>query len=1145
MTKAHSRHQRSLDFEAREAARAAARRPGESLADWFDDLIRQNVEAAEDDDNDEDRLEAAARRLARSHMSRGREGRSWREGASEEGRNPRDDGSVRRAIVALAARAERSERETARAFTDIADVLARTRPRREDVKAFAALGERLDRIESRLDEQPAANARPIRSALARLESRLDLLASDDRAAGFEHALSGVDRRLADIARRLDEEARARAAKAPQPFVAAAATNDDGSPRGAAPRFDALQQSIDSIARQLDGVRQDSTERADLEIVATRQVEELRRDIQDMAKAIRELAPRASIAAIETTLRDLCARVESQRARGVADSALAPAERIVGELRAVMKDLDPSPFVRNLRADIETIGHRLDKLQAQSLDASVVSDLVRETHEIKRQLATLVARPMPLEKIETRLLDLSRRIDAMTFASSAPTADLGEMIGAIRSIVAAETGKNFETFNNRLEQIAHKLDDVAARADAPLDDLVATLARKIDSALDGKAQEAQAPAIEEIGRKIDRLETRFAEAPAEPAAERQFADLATRIDALRQTLAQRIESGADGGQFDPQALERQLAQLSYKIDRLDDPAANSWLGALLSRPEQHSRLDEISERLENMQAALESRVEDGARIEARQNDLAALVEKFSLRMNEAIDLDAGGQRASVESRIDDLIERIDGARVAMTDAAETAVRRATQDILREAAGVDVSALRATVESELFDLRKAQEESGQRARETLTAVHDTLERIVDRLTLFEDELNELRAAPTMREPATSGPSLDDEERSFRRPSVQADFIAAARRAAQQAALDADLQQARRARNGARRAETADAAPAEGGVVVKIGAAIQERKRPLLLGLAALAMLVGAYQIARQSLEDGASLAPVAQNERRGAEAPAKSVADNAPVPKPAERVAHAPIDPTPTGAISAPPLAPGVAFAAIESLAAQGEASAQYEMAARLIEGRGVARDAKAAAQWFEKSAVQGVAPAQYRIGSMYEKGIGVDRDYARARKWYRLAAEAGNARAMHNLAVMLAEGGEDKPDYAGAAEWFRKAAEYGVRDSQFNLAILYARGLGVSQDLKQAYVWFSAAADQGDEDAGKKRDEMGARLDSKDLAAAKALAGAFRPKEPAREANEAPTPKGGWEAIKGQGFVKPAPKPLSKPKFSQLEDETRR
>ena len=97
--------------------------------------------------------------------------------------------------------------------------------------------------------------------------------------------------------------------------------------------------------------------------------------------------------------------------------------------------------------------------------------------------------------------------------------------------------------------------------------------------------------------------------------------------------------------------------------------------------------------------------------------------------------------------------------------------------------------------------------------------------------------------------------------------------------------------------------------------------------------------------------------------------------------------------------------------------------------------------------------------------------------------------------MHNLAVIYAEGGDQgRPDYVAAAEWFRKGAEYGVRDSQYNLAILYARGLGVEQNLVQSYLWFAAAAAQGDADAAKKRDDVGARLDSKDFASASALDG---------------------------------------------------
>jgi localization factor PodJL len=210
--------------------------------------------------------------------------------------------------------------------------------------------------------------------------------------------------------------------------------------------------------------------------------------------------------------------------------------------------------------------------------------------------------------------------------------------------------------------------------------------------------------------------------------------------------------------------------------------------------------------------------------------------------------------------------------------------------------------------------------------------------------------------------------------------------------------------------------------------------------------------------------------------------------------------------------------------------------------RYSEGRGLVRDTKSAAQWFEKAADQGLAPAQYRLGSYYEKGIGVDRDYAKARAYYQQAAENGNARAMHNLAVLFAEGNDGKPDYAAASEWFRKAADFGVRDSQYNLAILYARGLGVGQNMTQSYMWFAIAAAQGDQDAAKKRDEVGTRLDSKDLSAAKSLVDGFKPRPLKSEANEVTPPRGGWENVKIQEIKttpKPGGAPSGKAKMSQL------
>lgn len=222
-------------------------------------------------------------------------------------------------------------------------------------------------------------------------------------------------------------------------------------------------------------------------------------------------------------------------------------------------------------------------------------------------------------------------------------------------------------------------------------------------------------------------------------------------------------------------------------------------------------------------------------------------------------------------------------------------------------------------------------------------------------------------------------------------------------------------------------------------------------------------------------------------------------------PFERIANAAL-----GDIPAQIGVPGLRQAALS-----GDPSAVYDLAARAAEGRGLSRDLKLAARLFETAATHGLVPAQYRIGNHYEKGLGVTRDLALAKTWYQRAAEKGNARAMHNLAVIMAEGSGGKPDYIGAAEWFRRAADLGVRDSQFNLAVLFGRGLGVTQDLVTSHTWFSIAAARGDDDAGKKRDEVGARLTATELASARKAAEAWKLEIPNRTTNEVTLPAGGW------------------------------
>jgi localization factor PodJL len=169
--------------------------------------------------------------------------------------------------------------------------------------------------------------------------------------------------------------------------------------------------------------------------------------------------------------------------------------------------------------------------------------------------------------------------------------------------------------------------------------------------------------------------------------------------------------------------------------------------------------------------------------------------------------------------------------------------------------------------------------------------------------------------------------------------------------------------------------------------------------------------------------------------------------------------------------------------LRQAAANGDARAQFEVAAIYTEGRAVPEDLKTAAVWYERSASQGFAPAQYRLGNLYEAGKGVDKDLTQARIWYQQAAEAGNRMAMHNLAALYASGGLGTQQFDSAAKWFEEAANRGMKDSQFNLGMLYARGLGVKQDLGASFKWFALAATRGDADAGKARDDVAKSLDA--------------------------------------------------------------
>lgn len=199
------------------------------------------------------------------------------------------------------------------------------------------------------------------------------------------------------------------------------------------------------------------------------------------------------------------------------------------------------------------------------------------------------------------------------------------------------------------------------------------------------------------------------------------------------------------------------------------------------------------------------------------------------------------------------------------------------------------------------------------------------------------------------------------------------------------------------------------------------------------------------------------------------------------------------------------------------AANGDPSAQFEVAARLAEGKGLDQNLPEAVRWYQKSAARGFAQSQYRLATLYERGLGVKADPQRARVWYQRAAEQGSAKAMHNLAVLLASKDVGAPDYVAAVSWFAAAAELGLADSQFNLAVLAEAGLGTQKDLKAAYKWFALAGNTGDQEAQRRRNLVRGQLDAGAITEAEAQVRAFQARPMNRLANDARAAGEDWKS----------------------------
>lgn len=975
----------------------------------------------------------------------------------------------------------------------------RSRPKPDYETLMAAIAAESERQAQEQSSRTAIALESMASWIEQAETRLNdaARASTDQqeriAAILSQALSSLKERLDTVERRV-------------------ASEQSAPPRVEFPMEEALK-ALAPVAETLSGLRTDMSRLASrLEQPhpdISPAVETIRTEIDTLRSGMGHLATREEIAALGASLgsiaKDLGQGPTTRDLHTLAGSMTVLYEEVQTLSERVNHELH-----QHLSLGIDRIKEKIDRVAETGIDRSVIEFLSGQIVDLRHDLASR-AEPQQMDRLSGDIEALGRQIAELRLHQVSKndfTALKRSLDDVCSALYVTATAQDTSKVPELLESVDRRLDLLVRRPDpkpadlAPISEQLTLLTERMAN-LSG----SRSPNGDAVSDMEDRLSA-------------QIKTLAEREALSHEPLLQRFDR-----------IEQELRQLSRQSDEAG-----------------------VAQMLRSIDEKLERTPAQPAAFDGLERRIAALTERLGSASGEPLHRaleEAVGQLTNLHSEAAGIAER--AARAALND-----IRAALPD-----AG-DLDSLKHG----FVELKALHSRSDRKTQETLKSVHEALEALASRLPSqaapvagspipppselppadrLEAAVRKLHAVTVSRieetalhspdapvhvpRPAEATPHAASDEETG---NVRASFIAAARRAAQNVGPEiaessalSPMQEAdltHKEQNG----EAETAAPPLPTLFERLRRTFDNHSRPLLLGIAFLALAAGTAQILSGGHSVSTAASASAPQEVQAPEVEAQSM-PNAPAAKQelslfqpsslaAQPSASPPlaagrflVDPATVGGI------PAEIPAGLRQAALSGDAAALYEIGTRLTEGRGVVEDLAAAVRLFERASQAGLPPAQERLAAMFEKGHGVGRDLKQAVFWYERAALGGHVRAMHNLATLLASGANGKPDYVTALRWYNEAAEAGFRDSQFNTGLLLTRGIGSKPNLPKAFQWFSLAAAQGDAEAAQKRDELAARLAPADLKSAKAAVDLWRPRAIDPIANEPPAAAPEWTA----------------------------
>lgn len=875
------------------------------------------------------------------------------------------------------------------------------------------------------------------------------------------------------------------------------------------------------------------------------IEALTKRLDDINQAVNNLPESLSLRSLEEKVRTLAGAVD-HFARQQDSHAAAPFDLIEERLDEISRAIvasatsaaapffDPEPFER-VEARVTSLAHQIEELMEDRPSVEVIERLNLLSQRVDEIAA---AGSLPEQAIERLGRQVALIAEKLERAPAAPDADhvfrgIEQRFDMLSELLDRKQGDAIEHGQAVFSDLERRLDDLAARLDdrieTPFDNAgimnaidtrFEQLARRLESRVqstssDGaianiearleditvRLENARAPvaAVDPgIIRSLERQVAELSHHMTQPsAALREFEDIAPRLDEIERSLAGNRASIVEAAREAAESAVRSLSGSSPDNVVVADLAQN-----LKSLQDLNRRSDERNTK--TFEAIHETLLKIVDRLGSLEDGHATAAIPAKLALKDAPPI-APVEDLQVEGDLPTPPKPRDLPKRSPAEAAaEAAVAALGEDPGAEPSGSRVRSMFGGL-SRAFSGRKEQEPA--KTEPSLPGMESEAQK------LELDQPLDPKIANQPLEPGSGAPDLNAIMRRVRdqrspplrngdSDAAKSDFIAAARRAAQAAAAEAEVAKRHPDLAGATRN-------------LKIGGLFRSKKKPILIAAVAILVVLGGFQLGKAFLADDTE---VASSEPEAAPLAKTSGTDTAqqPASQPAdepvrsvdgqeagatEEIASSaqdsvtadmtgsssPVEEPPTAAIEKP------SEPAIPAAPAATEPAAQADTAVAAVDPQQPTGEAGTAAQepsqaaaapaiTFEQVPVEagpvplreaaeaGDPKAIFEVGSRYAEGRGLKSDMKAAAKWYEKAADLGLAPAQYRIGNFYEKGIGVERDIARAKTWYQMAAEQGNASAMHNLAVLFAMGADGTADNDSAGRWFQQAAELGVKDS---------------------------------------------------------------------------